>query len=338
MSLIIIAFIVLGMAEESIVYFEDRGDAVAAKFVDLISGSAGELFSGLEVETMIGDEFAAELPEGNLCDSLDKIEFGGGMPREGMYDRVPPEGMDGMPPDMMDFNEEELRAMMEERCAEGSVDKNNLVAGAMEVQFAEFSNELSDSIQEGFEVGITESRAFLGDFKSRVYPFLDMRILSGILLILLIFYFINNDLVIVIHYIAKELVFVVTLVFLLPYVLFKTNVIGLLFEKVDLIGMLNLQLPINPQLILARAIEIVSSEMLGFYEQYLIYALVAFIAGIVLLIGNNAFLMPFFAKKLGEAKLKKVDEVKKKAEEGKEEVKEEKKEAPKKKPKKKKKK
>jgi len=284
-------------------------------YTDVIASSAREFFSGIELQQLIGDEIMPEgmLESGEMCGSLDTMEL----------------------PD------EEIRAMIEKRCMEGEVegmpvvgvmpDTEGLIQEAVDVRIAEFEESLKESIKKGFDIGIMEGRGlFIKEYTIK-YSFLELRILALAFAFLLLLYFLNNDLVIFINYLAKELVAVLTIIFLFPYIVFKTNVFGLFLEKVDILGMLEFPLPVNPQLVIAKIVEAISAEFTSFYGQYVQYAGVAVLAGVILMIGNKFILMPLFLKRMVEKKEAKIEEKKEELKE----KKEEKKEKPKKKVKKK---
>ncbi len=305
MSLVMISFLVIAMAEETFNYFEDKGDEITDNIVGVIASSAQEFFSGIELQQLVGDEIMPEgMPESSdMCGSLDTMEF----------------------PD------EEIRAMIEQRCMEGEAkgmsfvgvmpDTEGLIQEAVDVRIAEFEESLKESIKEGFDIGIMEGRGFIKEYTSQFF-FLELRILALAFAFLLLLYFLNNDLVIFINYLAKELVAVLTIIFLFPYIVFKTNVFGWFLEKVDILGMLEFPLPVNPQLVIAKIVEAISAEFTSFYGQYVQYAGVAVLAGIILMIGNKFILMPLFLKRMVEKKEEKIEEKKEELKEKKEEKKE----------------
>ncbi len=267
----ILSFISLAMMKDTIDFFEDKSSELANATTDIVVGSIEELISGIEIQDEIQSEYLSDLPEGDICQSLDRIIV----------------------------KEDAIRELIENKCKEGPLDSKTLVDEAMDLRLEEMKEDIREEIETNLNESLNQGSSLIETTQEKI-PFFTLINLGLIIIVLLGFYWWNNDLVILINYVAKKMVFIVTLLICLPYIVFKTNLLGLLMQKMDLVNMMNLPVPVNPQAMFSEAIEIVSQQFAAFYSQYLIFALITLILGITLWIVNKVYILPYFDQKLAD--------------------------------------
>ncbi|MFH1589831.1 MAG: hypothetical protein ABIB43_04660 [archaeon] len=192
----------------------------------------------------------------------------------------------------------------------------DLPEDVIESQIQRITEDLTPSIEKNYNESIDEGQAFLEE-KQKEHPILKLQILNFLFALLLVLFFVNNDLVLTIDYLSKKLLTLVPILFIIPYFLFKSDFLLGVMAKVDFVKYLNFPIDIDPKAILLKSIELMSDELAMFYLQFMPYALVAIFVGLILWFGNRFFLLPFFAQKHGyineeaEAIKKKIKEEKK---------------------------
>ncbi|MFH1771165.1 MAG: hypothetical protein ABH828_06450 [archaeon] len=185
----------------------------------------------------------------------------------------------------------------------------------LEIHIGNVSQQLKPKIQGEYDKRITEGKAFLNNLKQD-NPFMGLVYLNLMFFFLLILFFVNNDLVLTVNYLSRKLVLLVPALFVLPYLLFKSNLLAKFAGIVGSLYFIQMPIPVDPKAIFAKALELVSGELALFYSKFLPYALVAMFAGLVLWFGNRFYILPFFAKKHGyvEGKEEKTEEKEEKKE------------------------
>ncbi|MFC2135146.1 hypothetical protein ACFLTH_11055 [Bacteroidota bacterium] len=265
LSFVIFSLIGVGMFEASFRHFESRGNIFPVQINDFLHETASEfLQQEVEAQTL---EIPDNLPEGDLCTQLNIVDI----------------------PD-------EYSTIAEEICAEGPVTREDLPAIAIEMELDRFKEEMKPEIQSKYNESITNGKLLMEDLKQQ-YPFMRMHVLTLMFSFLLVLYFFNNDIVLTINYIAKKLVYLVPVIFILPYFMFKFDFLKFIVRQIDISRLANLPAPIDPKVVVIKAVEMVSNEMALFYLEFLPYAFLALSAGLILWFGNIHYLIPFFVKK-----------------------------------------
>lgn len=259
LSLVIMSVVSIGMLQSTLNYFEGRSQPISDRVVGIISESADELLS----------PDAAD-PNQNLCDTINLDEI----------------------------TDQAMRLEIEKRCAIGPVTMDDIPKGLVEFEVKDMTANLKTKLEEIYNQKLAEGKAFLSNLQEKHW-YLKLGVLDLAFAFLIVLFFINNDLVLTINYLSKKLLFLVPIVFLLPYLLFKNNFLVWVFDKVNVADLIEMPLPVNPNIIIEKVSELISNEFAMFYGQFLIYAFVAFFAGLILWLGNKYYILPFFARKHG---------------------------------------
>lgn len=188
------------------------------------------------------------------------------------------------------------KQVIQDRCAEGPITMADIPPELIQEQIISHNRNLKSEVKTRFDEQIAMKKDSLENMEKK-YPFLNMYLLNVIFSVLLVLYLVNNDLVITIHYLARKLVFLVPVLFILPYFLFRLNVLSSFINGESFGNLVQTPIPINTVMIVDKVVALMSSEMTLFYEQFLLYAVLGLFVGLMLWFINEHYLLPMFAKK-----------------------------------------
>ncbi len=247
--------------------FIGLGEAMIAHFEDRTGELSGEIagFISSNQDELIIEELQGQ----DLCDSFDFSEL-----------------------------DENSRQIVEARCAQGPVVLEDMPEGMIDSQMNSLMQDVKPQVQAQLDRQIAAKKDSFENLKSK-YPFLKMHVLNIIFAVLLLIYLLNNDLVITLHYIARKLMILVPVLFILPYMMFRLDVLSTFIDPSAFNSVLQGPIPINTNLLIEKVLQLLSSEMTLFYSQFLIYAVIGAFAGATLWFCNKHYILPLFAEKHG---------------------------------------